>query len=73
MLMFRILFIEVRNKNKIIYSSGKDHIQNYNLNKLEKTTEMTKKYRSSGTNWKKMENMLKKTLNYLIIEIFFLK
>ena len=36
------LFIEVRNKNKIIYSSGKDHIQNYNLNKLEKTTEMTK-------------------------------
>ena len=36
------LFIEVRNKNKIIYSSGKDHIQDYNLNKLEKTTEMTK-------------------------------
>ncbi|MFZ1248491.1 MAG: hypothetical protein WAQ43_07110, partial [Leptotrichiaceae bacterium] len=29
------LFIEVRNENTVIYSSGKDHIQNYNLNELE--------------------------------------
>ena len=29
------LFIEVRNGKTVIYSSGKDHIQNYNLNQLE--------------------------------------
>jgi two-component system sensor histidine kinase BaeS len=28
------LFIEVRNENTVIYSSGKDHIQNYNLSEL---------------------------------------